>query len=131
MQQRIQLRQLVHRIHNFLPKSPEGHHLQDVLQYQVRCIACVQTDIQIVLQGSANEVVAASVVHLEGVATDRGTPRQEWDSRARLRNFSVVRKLDGQPFPPGENSKPQTLNPTIAVIKSKPHGRTSSVVHMT
>ena len=56
------------------------------------------------MQGSASEVVAASVIHLAGVPVERGLPRSEWDTRARLRNFSVVRKLDGQPFPPGAQS---------------------------
>ena len=45
--------------------------------------------------------MAASVVHLARVATDRATPRAEWDNPQAIRHFSVVQHLQGQPFPPG------------------------------
>ena len=53
------------------------------------------------MQGGAVEIVAASVVHLARVATDRATPRAEWDTPQAIRHFSVVQHLEGQPFPPG------------------------------
>eukprot|EP00775_Hariotina_reticulata_P008338 gene8338-8523_t len=47
------------------------------------------------------EILAASVVHLSGVSTEAPTPRSVWGSPEALRNFSVVRKLDGRPWPTG------------------------------
>lgn len=50
---------------------------------------------------SANEIVAASVVHLQHVRTDGPMAQEEWNNAAHLRHFSAVRKLDNQPFPAG------------------------------
>jgi hypothetical protein len=36
------------------------------------------------------------------VSTEVPTPRNVWGSPEALRNFSVVRKLDGRPWPTGE-----------------------------
>ena len=52
------------------------------------------------LQANSNEIVAASLVHLNQVPVDG--PCTHWNSPRHLRHFSVVRKLDGQPFPAGE-----------------------------
>ncbi len=41
------------------------------------------------------------MVHLTGVAPDTPMPREEWNSPRLLRNFSLVRKLEGRPWPPG------------------------------
>ena len=51
------------------------------------------------LQANSNEIVAASLVHLNQVPVDG--PCAHWNSPRHLRHFSVVRKLDGQPFPAG------------------------------
>jgi hypothetical protein len=50
---------------------------------------------------SANEIVAASVVHLRSVSTDGPMSQEEWNTPRALRHFSAVRKLDGQTFPTG------------------------------
>lgn len=52
------------------------------------------------MQAGTSEIVAASVVHLGQVPSDG--PCLHWNSARRLHHFSVVRKLDGQPFPAGE-----------------------------
>lgn len=49
-----------------------------------------------------HEVVAASVVHLAGVAAEAPMAKAAWSSK--LRNFSVVRKMDGRPWPAGGKS---------------------------
>ncbi len=35
---------------------------------------------------------------------DRGMAQPEWNTPQTLRHFSIVRKLDGRPFPPGKTS---------------------------
>lgn len=50
---------------------------------------------------AANEVVAASVVYLNGVNVDTPMALGEWNNPAMRRNFSLVRKPDGQAMPPG------------------------------
>lgn len=52
-------------------------------------------------QANTNEVVAASVVYLPAVNLDRPLSKAAWNSSRSLRHFSVLRKLDGQPFPAG------------------------------
>ncbi len=52
-------------------------------------------------QANTNEVVAASVVYLPAVNLDRPLSKAAWNSSHSLRHFSVLRKLDGQPFPAG------------------------------
>jgi hypothetical protein len=41
------------------------------------------------------------VVHLAGVAADAPMAREEWNNNRMLRNFSMIRKLEGRPWPPG------------------------------
>ncbi|KAK9810187.1 hypothetical protein WJX72_006462 [[Myrmecia] bisecta] len=53
----------------------------------------------------ANEIVAASVVYLNQVKIDAPMPKEAYGAHA-LRHFSIVRKLDGQPFPHGEPGQP-------------------------
>lgn len=53
----------------------------------------------VLLQGNVNEVVAASVVHMNQVPVDK--PCTSWNNPRHLRHFSVLRKLDNQPFPTG------------------------------
>lgn len=55
------------------------------------------------LQTNVNEIVAASVVHLAAARVDRSMGQAEWNSAAMLRHFSVLRKLEGRPYPPGKN----------------------------
>ncbi len=50
------------------------------------------------MQAATNEIVVASVMCLPAARLDR--PMAAGRSSA-LRHFSVVRKLDGLPFPPG------------------------------
>lgn len=52
-------------------------------------------------QANTNEVVAASVVYLPAVNLDRPLSKAGWNNSRSLRHFSVLRKLDGQPFPAG------------------------------
>lgn len=59
---------------------------------------------------TANEVVAVSVVYLASVAADRPMAQEEWNSAARLRHFSAVRRLEGQPFPTGFDAEVQRAN---------------------
>ena len=56
------------------------------------------------LQAGTNEIVAASVVFLNRVRVDRGMTRAEWNNTHVLKHFSVVRKLEGRPYPPGKCS---------------------------
>ncbi len=49
-----------------------------------------------------NEILSASVVHLSGVPVDAPMSQAQWNSPQALRNFSIVRKLQGRPWPPGE-----------------------------
>ncbi|KIY94207.1 DNA polymerase alpha subunit A, partial [Monoraphidium neglectum] len=62
------------------------------------------------------EILAASVVHLAGVSPDSPMPREEWSSPQLLRNFTVVRKLDGHPWPPGYEA-------SVAADNASPRGR--------
>lgn len=48
------------------------------------------------------QIVSASVVHLAGVSPDAPAAAEDWNRPARLRCFSLVRRLDGQAWPPGE-----------------------------
>ena len=56
-------------------------------------------------QANTNKVVAASVVYLPAVNLDRPLSKAAWNSSRSLRHFSVLRKLDGQPFPAGAPDK--------------------------
>jgi len=51
------------------------------------------------LQGNVNEIMAVSVVYIGQVPVDR--PCTSWNNSRHLRHFSVLRKLDNQPFPTG------------------------------
>ena len=48
-----------------------------------------------------NEIVSASVVVARAVGVDAPMAREEWNTLAQLRHFTVVRRLEGQAFPPG------------------------------
>ncbi|DBA99385.1 TPA: hypothetical protein ACH3X3_011985 [Trebouxia sp. C0006] len=50
-------------------------------------------------QGNVNEVMAVSVVYIGQVPVDR--PCTSWNNSRHLRHFSVLRKMDNQPFPTG------------------------------
>jgi len=57
-----------------------------------------------------NEVAALSVVYLKSLPADRPVARSEWSTPARLRAFSIVRRLEGRPFPPGFDSAVAAVN---------------------
>jgi DNA polymerase alpha subunit A len=50
------------------------------------------------------------------VPPDTPLPREEWSSGRLLRNFSVVRKLEGRPWPPGYEA-------AVAADNASPRGR--------
>ncbi|KAL3140237.1 hypothetical protein ABBQ38_004511 [Trebouxia sp. C0009 RCD-2024] len=50
-------------------------------------------------QANANEIMAGSVVYMGQVPVDR--PCTSWNNSRHLRHFSVLRKMDNQPFPTG------------------------------
>ena len=64
------------------------------------------------LQAATNEVVAASVMCLPAARLDR--PMAAGRSAA-LRHFSVVRKLDGLPFPAGK-PRPRVAVPLLLLL---------------
>lgn len=47
------------------------------------------------------QILSASVVHLGGVSMDGPMAEAEWSRAERLRNFSIVRKMDGHAWPMG------------------------------
>lgn len=47
-----------------------------------------------------NEVVVASVVHVDSIKCDGPTDKAQWNSR--IKHFSGVTKLRSQPWPPGK-----------------------------
>ena len=51
---------------------------------------------------ACNEVVAASCVWVGALDVERPTARAACNTRRVLSCFSIVRRLDGQPFPPGK-----------------------------
>ena len=51
------------------------------------------------LQANVNEIMAVSVVYMGQVPVDR--PCTSWNNSRHLRHFSVLRKMDNQPFPTG------------------------------
>jgi hypothetical protein len=67
-------------------------------------VASLSLKTQINAKSHQHEVVAASVVHLAGVSSDGP---MDWNSPRLLRNFSIVRKLDGQTWPHGEGARGQ------------------------
>ena len=52
------------------------------------------------------------MVYLPAVNLDRPLSKAAWNSSRSLRHFSVLRKLDGQPFPAGapDNSPAAALD---------------------
>ena len=52
-----------------------------------------------------SQVVAAGVVHLSCVDVEAPMGRETWNKPNVLRNFTIVRKLDGQAWPPGEGGE--------------------------
>lgn len=57
--------------------------------------------------------MAASVVYLANVDVDRPLSKAAWNNSQALRHFSILRKLDGAPFPAGAPS-----NPPVTHVKS-------------
>lgn len=64
----------------------------------------------VLLQTSTSEIVLASVVYLNKVRMDRGMTQAEWNNTHALRHFSILRKLDGRPFPPGQANQLSICN---------------------
>jgi len=58
----------------------------------------------------SNEIVSASVVSMGGVKVDGPTTKEEWNTPKQLRHFSVVRKMDNNPWPPGFQAKVELAN---------------------
>ena len=58
--------------------------------------------------------MAASVVYLSNVDVDRPLSKAAWNNSHALRHFSILRKLDGVPFPAGRPACP-TLQTTMPV----------------
>lgn len=56
-----------------------------------------------VVQTGVNEIAAASVVYIRKVRIDYGMGKNEWNTPNALRQFSLVRKLESRPFPPGQS----------------------------
>ncbi|PSC73303.1 DNA polymerase alpha catalytic subunit [Micractinium conductrix] len=73
-------------------------------------VAAVHVKTMLSPGSSTNEVVAASVVHLNRVRTDGPMSQEEWNSAFQLRHFSAVRRLDGQPFPTGFDAEVRKAN---------------------
>eukprot|EP00883_Tetradesmus_obliquus_P007895 jgi/Sobl393_1/18556/SZX64231.1 len=78
----------------------------------------------------SQEILAASVVHLAGVSPDAPTPKSVWGSPQALRHFSVVRKLEGRPWPAGfealvasENASPRGRLNGGAMLATAPNER--------
>ena len=81
------------------------------------------------MQADTNEVMAASVVYLSNVDVDRPLSKAAWNNSQALRHFSVLRKLDGVPFPAGGTSDSSLIH-----VSSSPHfdngvDRVSDTVH--
>ena len=53
--------------------------------------------------------MAASVVYLSNVDVDRPLSKAAWNNSQALRHFSILRKLDGVPFPAGATSSPSQI----------------------
>ena len=65
-------------------------------------VAAVKVTTALHPQAKTNEVVALSVVTLPALPVHRPAARAEWATPAAgLSAFTIVRKLDGRPFPPG------------------------------
>ena len=62
------------------------------------------------MQGDTNEVMAASVVYLSNVDVDRPLSKAAWNNSHALRHFSILRKLDGVPFPAGRPCLPDSAD---------------------
>ena len=60
----------------------------------------VSSDQYLAVQANVNEIMAASVVFMRQVPVDR--PCTSWNNSRDLRHFSVLRKMDNQPFPTGK-----------------------------
>ena len=61
----------------------------------------LQKGTSCVVQANVNEIMAASVVYIGQVPVDR--PCTCWNNSRHLRHFSVLRKMDNQPFPTGNS----------------------------
>ena len=87
------------------------------------CQYTLQTQITAapLLQANTNEIVAASVVYLPAVSLDRPLPAAAWASGRCLRHFSVVRKLNGLPFPAGARAltMPRPAQTKFAALLSR------------
>ncbi|GAX83060.1 hypothetical protein CEUSTIGMA_g10486.t1 [Chlamydomonas eustigma] len=59
-----------------------------------------------------HEIVAAGVVHLSSVNVEAPMSKDSWNRPAVLRNFTIVRKLDGQAWPPGFEQAVRAENAT-------------------
>ncbi|EFJ41338.1 hypothetical protein VOLCADRAFT_107737 [Volvox carteri f. nagariensis] len=79
-------------------------------------VASLSLKTQINRTSHQHEIVAASVVHLSEVSPDAPLSTGEWGNPARLRNFSIVRRLDGQAWPHG-------MEPAAAAENATPRGR--------
>ena len=67
------------------------------------------------IQADTNEVVAASVVYLSKVDVDRPMSKAAWNNSNALRHFSILRKLNGVPFPAGDPFLLSGIIPTLSM----------------
>ena len=58
--------------------------------------------------------MAASVVYLSNVDVDRPLSKAAWNNSQALRHFSILRKLDGAPFPAGAPPNPSLKRASTA-----------------
>ncbi|GIL61548.1 hypothetical protein Vafri_16011, partial [Volvox africanus] len=75
-------------------------------------VASISLKTQINPTSHQHEIIAASVVYLSGVSPDAPLAAKDWSSPARLRNFSIARRLDGQAWPHGTEAAASAENAT-------------------
>ncbi|GIM16515.1 hypothetical protein Vretimale_19154 [Volvox reticuliferus] len=75
-------------------------------------VASISLKTQINQVSHQHEIIAASVVHISDVSPDAPLAAKDWSSPARLRNFSIARRLDGQAWPHGMETAASAENAT-------------------
>lgn len=93
-------------------------------------VASINLKLHLNPKNQQNEVVSASVVYLQNVNMDAPMAKEEWNTSAQLKNFSIIRKMDGQTWPPGfeglvarENASPRGKANGGNMIMTQPNER--------